>query len=124
MKPSRRHIYRTLGGFFLAVGTLGIGIPLLPTVPFWILAAFFFARSEPALRDRIYAHPRFGPPVQSFLEQGALSRRAKAFAVGGITSGVSLGVFVFPLPGYASLALVAVLIPVVIYLLTRPPPSE
>ena len=70
-------IGRRVGLFFFALGTLGIGVPLLPTVPFWILAAICFARSDPALQRKIYDHPRFGTTVRQFVENRVLSRRAK-----------------------------------------------
>ena len=116
----RQALYRWFGALFLGLGTLGIAVPLLPTVPFWIVAAFFFARSEPALRDRIYAHPRFGKPVQDFLEHGALSRRGKIAAVVGIAVGITISVFAFSMPGKVALIVALCLLPVVIFVLTRP----
>jgi len=115
-------VYRSLGVFFFALGSIGIGVPLLPTVIFWILAAIFFARSDPELRDRIFNHPKFGPTVRDYLEAGALSLRAKVFAVCGITGGTSFGLWLVQPPRYV-IALVAVVgIVVLVYLLTRPAP--
>ncbi len=117
---ARRSLYRWLGGVFLGLGTLGIALPLLPTVPFWIMAAFFYARSEPALRDRIYAHPRFGRPVQDFLEHGVLSRRGKIAAVAGIVVGITISVFAFSMPGEIAIIVALCLVPVAVFVLTRP----
>jgi len=120
MHYAPRTLYRWLGALFFGLGTLGIGVPLLPTVPFWILAAFFYARSEPALRDRIYAHPRFGKPVRDFLEHGVLSRLGKVAAVSGIAIGIAISVLAFSMPGKIALILALCLLPVVLFLLTRP----
>jgi len=115
-------VYRSLGVFFFALGSIGIGVPLLPTVIFWIIAAIFFAHSDPALRDRIYNHPKFGPTVRDYLEDGALSLRAKLFAVCGITGGTSVGLWLAQPPHYV-IGLAAVLVVIVlIYLVTRPAP--
>jgi uncharacterized membrane protein YbaN (DUF454 family) len=56
----RQALYLTGGFVALALGALGIFLPLLPTVPFMILAAFFFARSSPALEARLLDHQHFG----------------------------------------------------------------
>ena len=70
LRPVTRPINLALGWLFFGLGFIGAFLPLLPTVPLWILAAWFFARSNPALRDRIYRHPQFGPQVEEFVEQG------------------------------------------------------
>jgi uncharacterized membrane protein YbaN (DUF454 family) len=121
---SRSRVYRGLGTFCFGIGAVGIGVPLLPTIPFWILAAFFYARSSPALRDRIYRHPRFGKPVRDFLEQGALSRRGKLAAVSGIVFGLTLGLLAFSPPVPLLAVLIVALTPVIAFLLTRPEPSR
>ncbi|MCP5142217.1 MAG: MEKHLA domain-containing protein [Gammaproteobacteria bacterium] len=109
-----------LGWLFFITGFVGIFLPLLPTVVFWILAAWFFARSAPHWRDRIYAHSKFGPPVRDFLQCGVLSRRGKAFAVGGIAFGLGLSYTIWSPPPIASWTLLVVMPPVIIWLLTRP----
>lgn len=120
LSSSRRKLYRLLGGFFFALGTLGIAVPLLPTVVFWILAAWFFARSSPELRDKIYNHPKFGPPVRDFLEHGTLSRRGKTAAVLGIFFGTGISIWLAEPPTWVIGLLAAILIPVMIWLVTRP----
>lgn len=120
---SRVIVYRVLGAFFFALGGVGIVVPLLPTVVFWIVAAFFFARSAPHLRDRIYAHRRFGPAVRDFVEYGAMSRRGKAWAVGGICGGVGLSLWLYAPPLHLALILVGCLLPVLAFLLSRPAPA-
>ncbi len=47
----RRIIYMIVGGVALALGTLGTVLPILPTVPFFMLAAFCFAKSSKKLHN-------------------------------------------------------------------------
>ncbi|WP_300376388.1 YbaN family protein [Henriciella sp.] len=84
-------IARLLGFLFLALGAIGIFLPVWPTTIFWIVAALCFTRSSPAMRDWIYARPGLGPPIRDFIEQGTLSRSSKSGALAGmaIASGIS-----------------------------------
>ncbi|TPE60623.1 DUF454 domain-containing protein [Sandaracinobacter neustonicus] len=91
---------------FVGLGIIGAILPLMPTTIFLILAAGCFARSSPKLEARILAHPRFGPAVRDWRDRGAISRRGKAFAAGGITLGYAL-FLLSAKPGFALAAGVA-----------------
>ncbi|WP_084417948.1 YbaN family protein [Henriciella litoralis] len=99
-------IARLLGFLFLALGAIGIFLPVWPTTVFWIVAALCFARSSPAMRDWIYARPKLGPPIQQFIERGTLSRTSKTGALVGMTiaSGIS-GFLLWGRWGWMALAL-------------------
>ncbi len=77
----RRHLYLAGGLASVALGAVGAFIPVLPTVPFLLLAAFCFARSNPEWEARLLAHPRWGPSIRDWRERRAISRRAKAAAL-------------------------------------------
>lgn len=79
-----RLIWLICGGLSVAFGVMGIVLPLLPTTPFLLLAAFFFARSSPALHLWLVEHPRLGPPIRDWQSHGAISRPAKRMAVAAI----------------------------------------
>lgn len=72
--------WRLAGFASLGLGLAGIFLPLLPTVPFMILAAFCFARGHPALERRLLSDPRFGPHIRAWRSEGAISRRGKRLA--------------------------------------------
>ena len=87
-------IARMLGFFLLSMGAIGIFLPVWPTTIFWIGAALCFARSSPAMRDWIYARPKFGPPIRQFIEQGTLSHASKGGALMGMTLAAGISGFV------------------------------
>lgn len=119
----RMHLLRGIGLVCVALGTIGAFVPLLPTTVFFIAAVYCFATSAPAWRQRILDHPRFGPPVRSFVRDGTLSRRAKAIAVGGIAVNLAVTLFLLDFAPVASAVLVAVLALVSAYILSRPEPA-
>ena len=70
-----RRLYLALGLVSLGLGIIGAFLPLLPTVPFLLLAAFLFARGNPAWEKRLLDHPRWGPPIRDW--RGARSGGAR-----------------------------------------------
>jgi hypothetical protein len=94
----RRLLFLCLGFASVALGTAGIFLPLLPTVPFMLLAAFFFARSSPRLEARILDHPRFGPHVRAWRERGAISPAGKRAALLAFAFSAVLGLVLLPFP--------------------------
>lgn len=93
-----RTVYLILGLVAVALGIVGIFLPILPTVPFMLLAAFLFARSNPAWERRILQHPRFGPPIRDWRERGAIGRRAKAAALAALAASAGLGLWLLDEP--------------------------
>lgn len=83
-----RAIYLVGGFVALALGLVGAVLPIVPTVPFLLLAAFCFTRSRPEWAERLYAHPRFGPSMCDWRDRRAIGRKAKIAAVGAMSVGV------------------------------------
>jgi uncharacterized protein len=73
--------YRALGGAMVVLATLGVFLPLLPTTPFLLVAAWAFARSSPELAERLRRDRRFGPLLRDWEERGAIPIYAKVIAV-------------------------------------------
>lgn len=78
----------TAGGI-IAVGLAAVGafLPIMPTVPFLLVAVFCFARSNPAWEQKILDHPQWGPQVKDWRERRAINRRAKTMALGAMSVG-------------------------------------
>ncbi len=93
-----RTFYFLVGAFSLALGAIGTVVPLLPTVPFVILAAFCFARSSPALERRIVEHPVMKPHIAAWRERGAISRKGKRAALLAFVGSAIVGVVLLPFP--------------------------
>ncbi len=61
----------------MALGSIGVILPLLPTVPFMILAAFCFANSSPRLEAWLLDHHVFGNHIRNWRDRRAITRRGK-----------------------------------------------
>jgi uncharacterized protein len=110
--------YRIAGLLALAVGVVGIFLPLIPTVGPMILAAFCFAKSDPAWEARILADPRFGPHIRAWRERGAISRKGKAAASAALVASAGLSLALMRWPYSAIPSIVAVIVGT--FVLTRP----
>ena len=80
----RRSIYKPLGITFLALGTVGLVLPVLPTTPFVLLAAWFFARSSEKWHQRLLESELFGPMIRNWEEKRCISRRTKLVGIGSM----------------------------------------
>jgi uncharacterized membrane protein YbaN (DUF454 family) len=69
-----------LGLLAAAFGVAGVVLPLVPTTPFLLFAAFAFARSSPRLHGWLVTHPRLGRPINDWRRHRSISRRAKVAA--------------------------------------------
>jgi uncharacterized protein len=94
----RRTLYLIAGFASLVLAGFGVVLPLLPTVPFVILAAFCFARSSPALERRLLEHRVFGSHIVRWRERGAISRKGKRAALVAFAVSIVLALVFSPLP--------------------------
>ena len=82
-----RIIYFGLGWVMVALGAIGLVMPLMPGAVFLIVAAACFARSSPRLEAWLLEHPTFGKSLRDWRAAGAIPRPAKAMACAGMTMG-------------------------------------
>ncbi len=85
-----RLIWLFVGGSSLGLGTLGIFLPLLPTVPFYLLAAYGFSKSSVKIHNWLLNHKIFGPDIKNWNENRVIHRRAKLMAGAGMVGSVIL----------------------------------
>ena len=74
-------LYIALGTLSLALGILGIFLPLLPTTPFLLLTAALYCKSSPRLYNWLLNHKHLGPYIRNFRENKAIPLRAKIISL-------------------------------------------
>lgn len=121
---ARRAGFVALGCLMLLLGFVGAFLPVMPTTIFLILAAWFFARSSPRLEAWLLDHPRFGPGLRRWREEGAVPRRAKWMAWLGMAAGYALFLLVAQPGAWLAAGVAAVMIASGLYVGTRPEPGR
>jgi len=114
-----RTFWLLLGLAATAFGIAGVVLPLLPTTPFLLLAAFAFARSSPRLHNWLVTHPHFGPPIENWRLYGGIDRKSKVLAMVVIVATFA-GSWLFGVTGWILVIQAIVLCAVSVFILTRP----
>lgn len=80
-----------LGFLCLGLGTAGIVLPVLPTVPFFMATVFCFAKSSKRLHDWFVGTKLYKKHLDSFVKQRAMNMRTKIRIVGTMTMVMAVG---------------------------------
>jgi|SRR5215207_5189514 uncharacterized membrane protein YbaN (DUF454 family) len=115
-----RIIYFCLGWVMVALGVIGLVMPLMPGVVFLIVAAWCFARSSPRLEAWLLDHPTFGKPLRDWRAAGAIPRSAKAMACAGMTIGFVVFCYTFAPSVPLALGVAAGFLVCAAYVVSRP----
>ncbi|GAA5104722.1 YbaN family protein [Bartonella jaculi] len=117
--PLRICIY-IVGWTMVVLGIIGIVLPIMPTVPFLLVASWCFARSSPRFHNWLHNHRIFGPPIKQWEEKRVIPLFLKVFAVASMAGGfLSFLVIAHPALWFALLVMAVVLL-IAIYIVTRP----
>lgn len=85
MKSVGAWIWLLIGGGSVVLGVIGAFLPLLPTTPFMIFAAYCFARSSPRAHAWLLNNPWFGRQVRDYYAGKGIPSRTKLIAVAMVT---------------------------------------
>ncbi len=108
-----------IGWVCVAFGVLGLLLPLVPGVVFFILAAACFARSSPRIEAWIQNQRVLGPPIVAWRSTGSIPRGAKVVAC--ISMAVSWGLlWLTGAPGFVKIGMAVLFVAVASYIVTRP----
>jgi len=110
-----------VGFLSLALGAIGIALPLLPTTPFILIAAFAFAQSSEKLHQWLLEHNVFGPLIDNWQRHGAISKRAKVASVVSMAAVLAISL-AMAAPTVVIVVQLVVLGAVALFILSRPLP--
>jgi hypothetical protein len=111
------------GVLSLGCGVAGAALPLLPTTPFLLLAAFCFARSSPRLHDWLLRHRQFGPLIEAWRRERAIPHRAKITAYASMACVLALSA-ALAVPAHVLLIQAIALSLSALFIATRPTARE
>lgn len=122
MNPIRA-VWIAIGSLALCLGTVGLVVPLLPTTPFILLAAFAFARSSDRWHAWLLNHRVFGSIIENWRLHRAVGSRAKIVSVASMAAVLGLSIAL-----HASVVVIAVqavvLTSAAAFVLSRPSPPQ
>ena len=126
--PTNNHVKSDLlrwiliccGWLSIVAGVIGIFLPLLPTVPFLLLATACFARSSERFHGWLVEHNYLGPLISDYLNGGGIPLRIKIIAIGMVWVSFPATAFLFVPVVWIKIVLMAIPAGVTLYLLRLP----
>jgi hypothetical protein len=116
-----RGLWFAAGTAALAVGLVGIVVPLLPTTPLLLISAACYARSSPRMYRWIMCNRVVGSYMQGYLEGKGVPWRAKAVSIGLLWGVIGLSAVFFVDSTVVRLILLAVAVTVTVHIvMVRP----
>ncbi|MGB5529372.1 MAG: YbaN family protein [Ignavibacteriaceae bacterium] len=112
-----RYLYFISGVLLVAVGVIGIFLPILPTTIFLILASACFIKSSPQANEWLRNHKILGMYIRNYQDKSGLTIQAKVFNIAFLWIMILSSAYFFTEEFYIRLLLLAIAIGVTIHLL-------
>ncbi|WP_051216124.1 YbaN family protein [Ferrimonas futtsuensis] len=96
--PLTRYLLIGVGTLCAGLGLVGMFLPLLPTVPFLLLAAACFSRSSARMQAWLFNHRLLGPVIRNYLERRGLTLRQLLGSLVSIWIGMAGAIYLAPVP--------------------------
>jgi uncharacterized membrane protein YbaN (DUF454 family) len=119
----KRILLLMLGWLSLITGIIGIFLPLLPTTPLVLLAAWCFSKSSERFHTWLLGHKLFGPIIRDWQSSDGIPKRSRNRAIFFMWAGMAVSMFIVSRL-WATIGLATVGVAVSIYLLRMPIRTE
>jgi len=87
----KKAVFMVLGFICLALGTVGVFLPVLPTTPFYLATVFFFANSSEKLHSWFLGTKLYKKHLASFVKGQGMLRSTKLSIIGSVTLLMAVG---------------------------------
>lgn len=112
--------YFILAWTSLILGVIGIILPLLPTTPFILLAAFGFSKSSVKFHQWLLAHSIFGSMVKDWEQGGVISFKAKLTATFSVIIMLTISFYFMNTSGLVTSVIISSVLLVFMFIWSRP----
>ena len=116
ISPVIKYFYLISGFLLVAIGVIGIFLPLLPTTIFLILASVCFVKSSPRANEWLRNHKVLGAYIKNYQDKSGLTITSKIFSLSLLWGMITVSAFLFTDELYIKLLLFAIAIGVSIHL--------
>ncbi|HET8817589.1 MAG TPA: YbaN family protein [Pseudidiomarina sp.] len=112
-------LWRSIAVIAVMLGVIGVLLPIMPTVPFLLVAAWAGGKGWPIIEQKLLVHPTYGPQIIEWRRYGVVRRKPKVIAIVMMSgSAIMLSLSIAPL--WVKLSVIGIMATVAVWLLTRP----
>jgi uncharacterized membrane protein YbaN (DUF454 family) len=111
--------WRSIALIFLLLALIGAALPVMPTVPFLLVAAWAGGKGWPVIEQKLMAHPTYGPQIEQWRKFGIVKRTPKV-----VTTLMMIGSWLMlmfsPIALWLKLSVIGIMATILLWLWLRP----